>query len=65
MFIFGSRTQTYLFAQAAPLNHTGRNFLELVPKKFRNHDSCKLVENRFGIPPELQYLLQLPPATDC
>jgi len=30
--------------------------LELVPEKFRKHDSCKLVENRFGIPPELQIL---------
>jgi rRNA small subunit pseudouridine methyltransferase Nep1 len=30
--------------------------LELIPEKFRKHDSCKLVENRFGIPPELQIL---------
>jgi rRNA small subunit pseudouridine methyltransferase Nep1 len=30
--------------------------LELVPEKFRKHDSCKLVENRFGISPELQIL---------
>jgi rRNA small subunit pseudouridine methyltransferase Nep1 len=30
--------------------------LELVPEKSRQHDSCKLVENRFGIPPQLQIL---------
>jgi rRNA small subunit pseudouridine methyltransferase Nep1 len=30
--------------------------LELVPEKFRKHDSCKLVENRFGIPPVMQIL---------
>jgi len=30
--------------------------LELVPERFRKHESCKLVENRFGIPPEMQIL---------
>lgn len=30
--------------------------LELVPEKFRNHESCRLVEKRFGIPPEMQIL---------
>jgi rRNA small subunit pseudouridine methyltransferase Nep1 len=30
--------------------------LELVPKKFWAHQSCRLVESRFGIPPEKQIL---------
>jgi rRNA small subunit pseudouridine methyltransferase Nep1 len=30
--------------------------LELVPERFRRHDSCKLVERKFGIPPESQIL---------
>lgn len=30
--------------------------LELVPEKFRKHESCKLVEQRFGVPPEMQIL---------
>ncbi len=30
--------------------------LELVPAKFRRHESCRLVEERFGIPPEMQIL---------
>ena len=30
--------------------------LELVPKKLRSHKSCKLVYERFGIPPEIQIL---------
>jgi len=30
--------------------------IELVPKKFQARDSCKLVESRFGIPPENQIL---------
>ncbi len=30
--------------------------LELVPKKFWMHESCKLYETRFGIPPEDQIL---------
>jgi rRNA small subunit pseudouridine methyltransferase Nep1 len=30
--------------------------LELVPKKFWNHESCKLFESRFGVPPENQIL---------
>lgn len=30
--------------------------LELVPKKYWSHESCKLFESRFGIPPEKQIL---------
>jgi rRNA small subunit pseudouridine methyltransferase Nep1 len=30
--------------------------LELVPKKFWSHESCKLFESRFGVPPEKQIL---------
>ena len=30
--------------------------LELVPPKYRRHNSCELVENRFGISPEKQIL---------
>jgi len=30
--------------------------LELVPKKFWNHKSCRLFESRFGVPPENQIL---------
>jgi rRNA small subunit pseudouridine methyltransferase Nep1 len=30
--------------------------LELVPKKYRNHDSCQEVERKFGVPADLQIL---------
>ena len=30
--------------------------LELVPRKFRNHNSCKLVTSRFGVLPAMQIL---------
>jgi rRNA small subunit pseudouridine methyltransferase Nep1 len=30
--------------------------LELVPKKYWGHESCKLFESRFGVPPESQIL---------
>jgi rRNA small subunit pseudouridine methyltransferase Nep1 len=30
--------------------------LELVPKRFWNHEACKVVEARFGIPPKSQIL---------
>jgi rRNA small subunit pseudouridine methyltransferase Nep1 len=30
--------------------------LELVPKRFWNHESCKIVEARFGLPPQSQIL---------
>lgn len=30
--------------------------LELVPSKYKSHSSCRLVENRFGIPPAMQIL---------
>ena len=30
--------------------------LELVPKRFWGHESCKIVEARFGVPPQSQIL---------
>lgn len=30
--------------------------LELVPKRFWNHESCKIVEAKFGVPPQSQVL---------
>jgi len=30
--------------------------LELVPKRFWNHESCKIVEAKFGVPPQSQIL---------